>query len=168
MICTRGHRTLCVSEGTRDANVRLRTTCLTIAWCAVFSFHPRRSRPPKNTFRFAPSCKTRTQLQQRQIRKMKINVRKRGRASQKRLMGLRYYPRWWGTRAGGQAAVKSPVFLCFVWIPTSGLLQFCLCRLRSTSAVAAFSSSPAGVIIQRSTTGKRQPFCIHSPSTAAH
>lgn len=117
MICTRGYRMLRASEGIRDANVRLRTTCLTIAWCAVFSFRSCRSRAPKNTFRFAPSCKTRTQLQQRQIQKTKSNVRKRGRASQKRLMGPRYYPRSRGTHAGGQAADKSPIFLSFCLNP---------------------------------------------------
>lgn len=84
---------LCVSEGIWDANVCLRKTCLTIAWCTAFLFQSHRSWAPKNMSHFVPSCKIHMQRQQWHIPKPKGNTSKHDRGRQKELMGLRYYLR---------------------------------------------------------------------------
>lgn len=154
MICTRRYNMFCVSEGIWDANVCLRTTCLTIAWCTVFPFQSHRSWAPKNTFYFVLSCKIHTQLQQWHILKTKSNISKHDRASQKQLMGLRYYLRsqdgtCWrrGVHAGSRAAVKPPSFVLLCLNPDlwgTAILPLPVEEHISLQCIMAVGSSPAG------------------------
>ena len=85
---------------------------------------------------------------------MKGNISKHDRASQKQLMGLRYYlrsqdgTRWQqGAHAGSQAAVKSPSFVLLCLNPDLGgtaILPLPVKEHISLRCITAFGSSPAG------------------------